>query len=275
MPAINEALKKGDLGPLNPVPYCMMVLNCWGWTMYGYLKQDFFICCANFEGIAIGHYYLIVALILLSRQKTLLEFKIKKPIGLDSVVEHGDNNEIKRQASQEQLVDSNNIALSEESEKEKEEIETKMFYCIHVMWFAPFIWGILGIIAFVALGDRYSPDMQEEHDGSTTAQLLIGGFCVACTVLYFAAPLSTMAEVIRISDASSIYPPMVLCNLASCCLWTTYGFFGTNDPLLWAPNLTGCLLQVLNLVLVFVYGRKSANLSDAKQAALGKTEPLL
>ena len=98
--------------------------------------------------------------------------------------------------------------------------------------------------------------MQEETDGSTVAQLLVGGVCVAFTVLYFAAPLSTMAEVVRTGDASSIYPPMVLCNLLSCSLWATYGLFGTNDPLLYGPNMTGCLLQVCQYSLkslLFLY----------------------
>ena len=44
--------------------------------------------------------------------------------------------------------------------------------------------------------------------------------------MYYGAPLSTMAEVIRTRNSASILLPLTLMNLINALLWTTYGVVG-------------------------------------------------
>lgn len=44
------------------------------------------------------------------------------------------------------------------------------------------------------------------------------------TLIYYAAPLSTMAEVIRTRNSASILMPLCIMNMLNAGLWTTYGF---------------------------------------------------
>jgi solute carrier family 50 protein (sugar transporter) len=88
----------------------------------------------------------------------------------------------------------------------------------------------------------------------------------ACVVLY-AAPLSTLAKVVRDRDASSLYLPM--CAIAATCtlLWTVYGL-AIGDVFIWIPNGCGMCLSATQLTLIALLPSKG------KPAAFEEGKPV-
>lgn len=119
------------------------------------------------------------------------------------------------------------------------------------LWAAPLGWGLIAYFSWVVW----------ENDRAYAVKV-VGWICVLQTAVYFTAPLSFIKEVVRLGDASSIYPPSILANASNCGMWLVYGWFAIKDPMVWAPNLFGLLLQVVNTLLVMWYPRQLA-----KQAA--------
>lgn len=72
------------------------------------------------------------------------------------------------------------------------------------------------------------------------------------SMVYYSAPLSTMAEVIRTRNSSSILLPLTLMNLTNAILWTTYGL-AVLDPYVWLPNGIGTALSLAQLALAMLY----------------------
>jgi hypothetical protein len=77
------------------------------------------------------------------------------------------------------------------------------------------------------------------------------------SMVYYAAPLSTIQEVISNEDSSSLYAPMLVANLANSLMWTIYGFYGIDDVFVYIPNAIGAALASLQLSLTLVYPNKA------------------
>ena len=95
---------------------------------------------------------------------------------------------------------------------------------------------------------------------------LVANFILLC---YYAAPLSTVAAVVRSRDASSISGPLVLVNAGNGLLWTVYGA-AVEDALVWAPNLAGVALAAAQLALKLAFrGAPRASTTAIATAAKG------
>jgi uncharacterized protein with PQ loop repeat len=95
--------------------------------------------------------------------------------------------------------------------------------------------------------------------------LLCDVCCVCC------AGLTTLVEIIRERDSSSLYAPTVLVNLANATLWTIYGIFAINDVNVWVPNAVGIVLSFIQLFLCGIFPRKKAGYVAAKASSEGTT----
>ncbi|KAJ1450137.1 hypothetical protein M885DRAFT_64950 [Pelagophyceae sp. CCMP2097] len=71
-----------------------------------------------------------------------------------------------------------------------------------------------------------------------------------CAVLFcfYTAPLSMMGTIIKQRDSSSLYAPMSAICLACSALWMVYGLV-VDDVFIWGPNVVGCVLSILQLLL--------------------------
>ena len=96
---------------------------------------------------------------------------------------------------------------------------------------------------------------------------LVANFILLC---YYAAPLSTVAAVVRSRDASSISGPLVLVNAGNGLLWTVYGA-AVEDALVWAPNLAGVALAAAQLALKLAFRGARASTTAISTAAKGVT----
>ncbi|RYH29236.1 hypothetical protein EON65_09175 [archaeon] len=115
--------------------------------------------------------------------------------------------------------------------------------------FAFFFWGLMGMLSATLFVNYPNPDVH--------AQALIGTISCVFSICYYGAPLSTMAKVIATRDASSLYLPMILVNLVNALLWTSYGAFALQDPIVWLPNGLGIILAVLQITLVLMLSKDS------------------
>lgn len=68
--AVLTARKEETLGELNPVPWVLIVLNTFAWTMYGCLRKDYFVFWSNFPGLILGIFYNLTAMTLLAKGGT-------------------------------------------------------------------------------------------------------------------------------------------------------------------------------------------------------------
>jgi solute carrier family 50 (sugar transporter) len=105
-----------------------------------------------------------------------------------------------------------------------------------------FVWGMVGMIVGVSL----PPELFES--GIVT----IGFLGCGCGLAYYISFLTTMAEIVRTKDSSTLYFPTLLTNLTNATLWVVYGS-AIQDPVIWLPNLLGAALSVLQIALYFIY----------------------
>ena len=77
-------------------------------------------------------------------------------------------------------------------------------------------------------------------------QLLTGYLGNVILVIFYAAPLSTLAEVLKSKSAASIYAPLSFLSALNGVLWVTYGL-SVNDLFIAVPNAIGLLLAIIQL----------------------------
>ena len=86
---------------------------------------------------------------------------------------------------------------------------------------------------------------------------LIVGVCGNINLLFFyAAPLSTIAQVLKERNSASIHIWTMVTNTANGCLWTSYGLT-LQDPIVYVPSGLGALLSFVQVVLVILLPRKT------------------
>lgn len=75
-------------------------------------------------------------------------------------------------------------------------------------------------------------------------------------VFYFLSPLSTLLEVLRKRDSSSLVLELGVMNTLNGLLWATYGIVALRDPFVWAPNAFGAALGVVQVALKLIIPSK-------------------
>ena len=71
-------------------------------------------------------------------------------------------------------------------------------------------------------------------------------------LLYYAAPLSTLAKVVRERSSASINPALSSVSALNGGLWFSYGL-AVRDTYIWAPNLVGVVLSAVQLALCAIF----------------------
>mmetsp|Transcript_789 Transcript_789/g.1110 ORF Transcript_789/g.1110 Transcript_789/m.1110 type:complete len:122 (+) Transcript_789:758-1123(+) len=68
---------------------------------------------------------------------------------------------------------------------------------------------------------------------------------------FYGAPLSTIHQVLKTKDSSSIHRWTMLMNTANACFWTAFGF-GIMDWFITVPNGLGAILGFIQMFLRLV-----------------------
>lgn len=85
-----------------------------------------------------------------------------------------------------------------------------------------------------------------------TAKTFLGLFASTFTVAMFGSPLSTVRTVVQQRNAASILGPLTMGQIINSALWTAYGVT-LQQVFVWAPNLAGLVLGLVQLALKVVY----------------------
>lgn len=86
----------------------------------------------------------------------------------------------------------------------------------------------------------------------------LGMLCVVFNVLNFAAPLSGLADVVRIKSSENLPLPLCVAGLMVSGLWFTYGIL-VNDNYIKFPNVIGIGLSLVQISLFFIYPPRRAH----------------
>jgi len=91
---------------------------------------------------------------------------------------------------------------------------------------------------------------------------VVGRTAMVAAVAFYLVPLSTLRDVIKNRDASSLSMPLCCASLANAALWTIYGV-AVEDSSITAPNIPGILAGCLQLFLLTRYGRGASQSQGA------------
>ncbi|WIA18167.1 hypothetical protein OEZ85_009642 [Tetradesmus obliquus] len=111
-----------------------------------------------------------------------------------------------------------------------------------VMFFA----SIMTAAGIVVSFGRY------DHAGTV---FIWGCTTVFILLVFYSAPLSALAEVLRSRCSASLYLPFAAMNVVNGLLWTTYGL-ALGDSFIYGPNMVGAVFGSLQVVLCMVYPSK-------------------
>jgi hypothetical protein len=98
----------------------------------------------------------------------------------------------------------------------------------------------------------------------------IGGFSTLVCICMFAAPLSTLSEVMRTRSSASLYGPLTLAQISNCTLWSVYGV-AIGDIWVSAPNIIGLVLGLVQATLIAVFPSRARNSPDEKESIMEDT----
>ena len=132
--------------------------------------------------------------------------------------------------------------LSMGTEDHEDDIRTRKLI-EYIILFGISIWLGVAFACFVLYNGKYLE----------LTQMIVGSLCDVTSILYFAAPLSTVKDVIVNKDASSLYVPTIFVNFLNGLMWFFYGLLGNPDMNVWIPNGLGAVLAALQLLLAFCY----------------------
>lgn len=118
-----------------------------------------------------------------------------------------------------------------------------------LLLFALFFWSLMGLLA----GTLFNQSSNTRKESANLVGLLSCAFSIA----YYAAPLSTMVEIIRTKDSSSLFLPMIMVNLVNAIMWFLYGAIAKHDINIWGPNGLGAILSTIQIMLLLLYSKHS------------------
>mmetsp|Transcript_2505 Transcript_2505/g.3831 ORF Transcript_2505/g.3831 Transcript_2505/m.3831 type:complete len:292 (-) Transcript_2505:708-1583(-) len=227
--SLREAISRGSLGDLNPTPWAFMTGNCVGWVSYAILKQNLFILFSNAPGLILSFWMNVGA--------AKLQYK-------EMCMAH--HNDVDRNNSKN---DSSTNDGGEEAFEDKvvEKIYVNISYVYSLLtsqerWFLGVI--IAWIITLSCVCFTPMPAIRRAE--------IIGLASNINLIVFYGAPLSTILEVLRTRNSSSIHRRTLVMSLLNAFFWTAYGF-AIVDIMVIFPNATGLLLGIFQVCLCVVF----------------------
>jgi hypothetical protein len=80
-------------------------------------------------------------------------------------------------------------------------------------------------------------------------------------ILYYAAPLSTILQVVQQRDSSSILASLVAVNLLNASTWLAYGV-ALSDPTIIVPHSIGAVLACIQVAILFIFHKPRTSLNE-------------
>uniref|UniRef100_A0A1Q3G2F9 Sugar transporter SWEET n=1 Tax=Culex tarsalis TaxID=7177 RepID=A0A1Q3G2F9_CULTA len=110
----------------------------------------------------------------------------------------------------------------------------------------------LGACVFIMLCTIYTI-----YESNREKAVNVSGLVCCCVgVLFFASPLTKLAHVINTKNTESLPFPIIIASFFVSLQWFIYGLL-IEDRFIQVPNLLGCLLSAIQLMLYVIYPSRS------------------
>ena len=242
---LQKAVQRGTLGDLNPTPWAFMYGNGFGWSVYAILVQDLWIFFASAPGALLSVWLNIGAVKLQYQMSTTSS----SSFGLDYSTEHEEEDEIHDMEicqPTEQDDGAFEIVLLEkdaQSELKKGDPSPCVSHETLIMTNV-FIWiCAVGLVSFSSIDLSFS-----------TRRMIVGILVNINQVFFYAAPLSTIATVVKSRNSASIHLWTMLANTANGAFWTTYSLT-IDDPYIYVPCGIATAFSLIQILFYLLFPR--------------------
>ena len=210
------AIKAGSLGSLNPTPWAFMTGNTIGWLAYSFITLDLFVFFANAPGLLIS--------IWLNTGAMKLQYY----------------EELVRRSSSESSVEGDDDSISVQT--------AKIDCCQQLASHELKVLQIVSVWVIIISTTSLIPVSKEEM------KFIVGVAVNINLIFFYAAPLSTIATVIRTNDSASIHFWTMAMNTANAFFWCVYSL-AIQDYYILIPNGLGFLFGLLQVALYQCFPR--------------------
>lgn len=247
--ALREAIARGSLDDLNPLPWAFMTGNCLGWVAYSYITKDIFVLLANAPGLILS--------VWLNFGAVKLQYIEQFNSGKRGEVEEDD-------VSVELVKSRNNSSTNSDVNPEDggrltldvpvdtEELDRNISAGVDVTSFSPHEKVVLAVVVgwvIVLSVVGLAPMSKRERED------VVGIVVNLVLVFFYGGPLSTIFTVVRTQNSASIHYPTMAMTISNTAFWLAYGF-ARMDPFIILPNGAGFVLGLIMLALCIVFPRK-------------------
>ena len=274
---LKKAIKKGDLGDLNPTPWAFMLGNCLGWVTYAFLLRNPWVFFGNCPGLLMSIWFNLGAVKLSyhkyhaqEMRESVVQLLVNEGNSGSFLISRSDQEmtpndavsttsgalEIKdEEKGDEEMIKVNSTFKHEGQTKTPSQLAQLVLDVTSQKMPAPaphenlimaisFIWVVcISVICLV-------PGISLKARQLTVASLVNGNL-----VFFYGAPLSTIYTVTRLRDSSSIHVRTMITNTFNGAFWTAYGL-AISDYFIAVPNSLGALFGVIQIVLCILFPRK-------------------
>ncbi|KAG5175842.1 sugar efflux transporter for intercellular exchange-domain-containing protein [Tribonema minus] len=115
----------------------------------------------------------------------------------------------------------------------------------------------LGLLLMIALTGEQQQAAREN---------IMGTICIIVLVIFYVAPLSTLAQVLKTKDSSAFFLPLALTTAINGAIWTAFGVYN-HDAFVYGPNALGAVNGTVQVICCLVFPRKPAKQPLAMQLA--------
>jgi len=226
-----------------------MTGNCVGWIAYSFVTNDLFVLSANAPGFILS--------IWLNNGASKLQHQELSQIShrpADCSNNEDDNVEEnpRRKGNDVSPIDQlDEISLNIPS------LTAHEYWVLGIV----FIWTvILSAISFIPI----TAEVQQQ----------VIGLCVNINlIVFYGAPLSTIAMVLRLKQSSSIHRRTLAMTLLNTFFWGSYGV-GVMDMWILVPNACGLVLALIQLTLCCIFPR-TVNIYESADDSGGRADLLI
>jgi solute carrier family 50 protein (sugar transporter) len=209
------AIKSGSLGSLNPTPWAFMTGNTIGWLAYSFITLDLFVFFANAPGLLIS--------IWLNTGAMKLQYYEEL---------------VRRSSSENSSTDSDAIS-----------VQTAKFECCQQLTSHELkVLQIVLVWVIILSTTSLIPVSMDEM------KFIVGVAVNINLIFFYAAPLSTIATVIRTKNSASIHFWTMSMNTANAFFWCIYSL-AIQDYYILIPNGLGFLFGLIQVALYQCFPR--------------------
>jgi solute carrier family 50 protein (sugar transporter) len=274
---IQQAIARGRLDDLNPLPWAFMLGSCIGWITYAILIQNIFVLVSTLPGLLLSVYYNMQAIKLQFHEDRSTDLRksivsaleveqelqsqafLLPPVVVLVVPMTAESLEESLSAGKHQNTNSatNNTLLDYAKIVWEVVAQKRLSPAPHekAVLFMVTLWA--ATISLVTFTDSFSGSVKES---------IVGFTAIGNLLFFYGAPLSTIATVLKTRSSQTIHMPTMITNTANGAFWCAYGF-AVQDYLIGGPNGFGAFLGGIQIVLCVLFPRVDGGDKDKSIAS--------